>query len=152
MKKLIWTCAALLILGLLVLGLTLPRDSAAYHFREFESIKANFNAYRPSLSDRIRGIDDNQGKWDFHLQRLVELGTVHYERFVFTEVPYTKEASKRIWLSANSDFPDAVMVTAPYHDTDAPGYGVDPYVLEVWDVPGEMKRWSSFVEAQNRKQ
>lgn len=35
--------------------------------------------------------------------------------------------------------------------SNAPGYGVDPYVLEVWAVPGEMKRWSSFVEAQNRQ-
>ena len=96
-----------------------------------------------------RGIGGSQEKWDFHLKSLVALDAVQHERFVFTEVPYTKEASRHIWQSANSNFPNAVMFTASYYDTNAPGYGVAPYVLEVWDVPEEMKRWSSFVEQRN---
>ena len=150
MKKLIGTVVAFIGLCGLTLALLLQRDSAAYHFREFERVRANFNGYRPSLSDRVKGIADNQRKWDYHLQRLVALGAVQHEQFVFTKVPYTKEASQHIWLLANSNFPQAIMLSAPYHDTNSPGYGVAPYVLEVWDLPGEIERWSLFVEEQNR--
>jgi hypothetical protein len=150
MKKLIWVSAAFLILGLLAFGLVLSRDSAAYHFSEFESIKTNFNDYRPSLYDRLTGIRDNQSKWDYHLQKLVEIGAVQHKRFVFTEVPYTREASKHIWRAANSNFPNAVMFTGTYYDTNATGYGRDPYVLAIWDVPSEMARWSSFFETNNQ--
>jgi hypothetical protein len=126
-------------------------DPVAYHFREFERIKASPNTYQPSLADRIKGIQDNQSKWDFHLQKLVELGAVQHERFVFTEVPYTRDASRRIWRSAYSNFPNAVMFSASYHNTNAAGYGAETYVLEVWDLPEEIGRWSAFVETHNRR-
>ena len=48
-------------------------------------------------------------------------------------------------------FSNAVMFTAPYHNTNAAGYGVAQYVLEVWDVPEEMDRWFSFFEEHNRR-
>jgi hypothetical protein len=138
---------------ILVLIVLLPSgNSGGYHLREFENIKTNFNNYRPSVIDRIKGIRDSQGKWDFHLRRLEELGVAQHKTFVFTEVPYTKEASKRIWGSANSNFPNAIMFSASYYGTNAPGYGVDPYVLKVWDSPSEMKRWVSFFETNNHRQ
>lgn len=138
--------------GFVALICAVSSDPVAYHFREFESIKTNLNTFQPSLADRIKGIQDNQSKWDFHLQKLVELGAVQHKRFVLTEVPYTQDASRRIWRSANSNFPNAVMFSASYHNTNAAGYGAEPYVLEVWDLPEEMGRWTAFVEAQNRKE
>ena len=152
MKRLILISAVVMSLVLFGLGLALSIDPVSYHFREFENIRTNFNAYRPSFSDRLKGIGNNQEKWEYHLESLVEHGAVRYERFVLTNVLYTHDAGERIWLSASSNFPNAIMVTAPYYATNAAGYGVDPYVLEVWDVPGEMQRWSAFVEAQNRKE
>ena len=133
MKKVAWIAGSALVLLLaLVLALALAHGNAAnYHFGEFASIRTNFNSYRPSISDWLRGIRDNQDKWDFHLQSLEQLGAVKHKRFVFTEVPYTREASKRIWRSASSNFPNTVMFTACYYDTNAPGYGVAPFVLEV---------------------
>ena len=153
MKAVAWIAGILMIaLILIAVVFVQPSNSADYHLREFESIKTNFNSYRPSLVDRIRGIENNQEKWNYHLQTLVALGAVQHERFVFTEVPYTREASRLIWQSANSNFPNATMFTAKYYDTNAPEYGVAPYVLEVWDVPDEMKRWGSFVEQRNARQ
>ena len=153
MKALAWIVGiSLIALVLIAVMFVQPSNSADYHLREFESIKTNFNNYRPSVTDRIQGIGNNQEKWDYHLQSLVTLGAVQHERFVFTDVPYTREASRHIWQSANSNFPNAVMFTAKYYDTNAAEYGVAPYVLEVWDIPGEMKRWGSFVEQRDVKQ
>lgn len=150
MKKSVWTLIA--VAGFVALVCAVSRDPVAYHFGEFERIKMNPNTYQPSLADRIKGIQDNQSKWDFHLLKLVELGAVQHKRFVLTEVPYTQEASRRIWRSANSNFPNAVMFSASYHNTNASSYGVEPYVLEVWDVPEEIERWAAFVERYNRKE
>lgn len=152
MKAVAWISGVSLIAVVIIAVVLLqPSNSADYHFKEFAGIKTNFNSYRPSVVDRIRGIGNNQEKWDYHLQSLVALGAVQHERFVFTDVPYTREASRHIWQSANSNFPNAVMFTAKYYDTNAQEYGVEPYVLEVWDVPGEMKRWGSFVEQMSVK-
>ncbi len=129
-----------------------PRPNAAdYHFREFDQVKTNFNNFRPSISDLSKGIRSNQDKWDYHLESLVKLGAVVHHRFVFTEVPYTKEAARHIYRAAVSNFPTAVMFSAKDHQPNAPGYGVTPYVLEVWDVPEQMRRWTNFLEANNRR-
>lgn len=129
----------------------LRSDPADYHFKEFAKIRANFNDYRPSVLDQLKGIRSNQDKWDFHLNSLEELGAVQHVRFVFTEVPYTREASKHLWSSVVTNFPDAVMFTAPSYYTNAPGYGVEPYVLNVWDFPHRMEAWSNFVHTNNRR-
>jgi hypothetical protein len=42
------------------------------------------------------------------------------------------------------------MFTATYYDTNAAGYGVRPYVLEVWDFPTNIPRWSSFFQTNNK--
>ena len=147
MKNVAWILGSVLVL--VFITMILVNDFRSYHLREFESVKTNFNDYRPSIFDRMKGIRDNKSKWDFHLRRLEELGVVECRTFVFTEVPYTREASKRIWQLANSNFPNAIMFTASWYDTNAPGYGVTPYVLKVWDSPGEMQRWSAFFEANN---
>ena len=136
---------------LVLIALISTRNPGEYHLRQFENIKTNFNTYSPTVLDRVRGIRNNEDKWNFHLRRLEELGVIQHKRFVFTEVPYTMEASKRIWRSAVTNFPNAIMFTASYYDTNAPGYGVDPYVLNVWDTPSEMPRWSSFFETNNRR-
>jgi hypothetical protein len=153
MKAVAWI-SAVSVIALVIIAVVFlqPSNSAGYHLREFYNIRTNYNSYRPSVVDRLRGIGKNHEKWDYHLQSLVALGAVQHERFVFTDVPYTREARRHIWQSANSNFPNAVMFTANYYDTNAPEYGVAPYVLEVWDVPGEMKRWGSFVEQRNVKQ
>lgn len=149
MKKAVWTLIA--VAGFVALICAVSPDPVTYHFGEFERFKMNPNTYQPSLADRIKGIRDNQSKWDFHLLKLVELGAVQHKRFVFTEVAYTREASRRIWRSAYFNFPNAVMFSAPYHHTNASGYGAEPYVLEVWDLPEEMARWTAFVETHNRR-
>ena len=149
MKKIAWILGCGLIVALAAALVTgSPRD---YHLREFENIKTNFNSYRPSLSDRFQGIRDNQGKWVFHLRRLEELGVVQHQIFVFTQVPYTRDARKRISGLANSNSPKAVWWSTTYKESNAPGYGVDPYSFEVWDFPGEMERWTNFFEANNHR-
>jgi hypothetical protein len=150
MKKSLSIGGVLLLFALITWALVARHDPSAHHFREFADLQTNYNAYRPSWSDRLKGIDGAQAKWDFHLRRLMELGAVRHEEFVFSEIPYTRESSKRLWLAVHSNFPRAVMVTAPHRDTNSAGYGVEPYVLKVWDVPGEMPRWSSFFETHNR--
>lgn len=144
------------ILGGCLLTLTAliwPRPSAvAYHFREFDRVKTNYNNFRPSISDLSKGIRSNQDKWDFHLENLVKLGAVVHQRFVFTEVPYTKEAAGLIFRAAVSNFPAAVMFSAKDFQPNAPGYGVTPYVLEVWDTPEQMDRWTNFFKANRYKQ
>lgn len=147
MKKL---CLATgLVLAIAVAALIATSKPGEYHLREFQSIKTNFNTYHPSIVDRLRGIQDNEAKWEYHLHKLEELGVVEHTNFVFTSVPYTKASSRRIWRAAYSNFPDAVMFTAQYYDTNAPGYGVRPYVLEVWDFPTNMPRWLSFFQTNN---
>jgi hypothetical protein len=150
MKKLAWMLGAAVILVLIALILT--RNPGEYHLRQFENIKTNFNNHSPTVLDRVRGIRDNQEKWDFHLRRLEELGVVEHRRFVFSEVPYTAEAARRIWRSAVTNFPNAIMFTAAHHDTNALSYGVEPYVLNVWDRPEATRQWTSFFEANNRRQ
>lgn len=127
-------------------------SAAAYHLREFERVKTNFNNFLPSISDRSKGIRSNQDKWDFHLENLVRLGAVLHREFIFTEVPYTKEAARLIYRAALSNFPSAVMFSAKDIQPNAPGYGVTPYILEVWDVPEQMDRWTNFFEANRHKQ
>ncbi len=124
-------------------------NSGAYHLREFEKVKTNFNNYVPTLFDRCKGIWNNQGKWNYHLGKLEQLGIVQHQIFTFTNVPYTKESSRRIWRSAYSNFSNAVMCRSDWYDTNNPGYGVKPYVLEVWDFPTQMPRWSAFFETNN---
>lgn len=148
MKRIAWWICGFVALVILV-ALALPDNSVNYHRSEFERIKTTYNDYRPSLADQIRGLGENKAKYEFHLQKLMKLGAVKHDQFVFTHVPYTKENSKRIWLAAHSNFPNAVMFTAPYHATNAPSYGVAPCVLNVWDVPSEMERWSNFVQIEN---
>ena len=145
--------ALVIVVALLVaFGAVLAIDhSSDYHLGEFERIKTNFNTYRPSFADRLRGIENNQGKWDSHLLRLEAIGAIQRKTFVFTEVPYTRENSSRIWRAAMARFTNAVMVTASYYDTNAPGYGVTPYVLNVWDFPEQMPRWSAFFETNNHR-
>jgi len=140
-------------LGLLLVltALILTTKPGAYHLREFERIKTNVNNYRPSLSDRLKGIRDNKAKWDYHLRKLEELGVVQHQTFVFTNVPYTLESSRLIFGSASSNFPKAVMFSARYYDTNDLAYGVNPYVMEVWDFPSNMFRWSSFVQTMNHR-
>jgi hypothetical protein len=150
MKKGVWIFG--IVVFLVLVAAVSNRDSEGYHLRQFENIKTNFNSYRPSLLDRIRGIRNNQDKWDYHLRRLEELGAIQHKRFVFSEVPYTKEASRRIWKSAVTNFPNAIMFTASYYETNTPSYGVDPYVLNVWDRPDAISQWTSFFEANNRRQ
>ena len=93
----------------------------------------------------------NQEESECPLNKLAALGAVEHHRFVFSQVPYPAEASRRIWHAANSNFPDVVNLTAPFYNANAPGYGKNPCVLKVWDVPGEMARWSTFFEAQNHR-
>jgi hypothetical protein len=133
---------------LLIAGVT-SINSTGYHLREFENVKTNFNNYRPTIWDRMRGIHDNQGKWDFHLRRLEELGAVQHKTFVFTEVPYTSQSSRQIWLSAYSNFPKAVMFTAKHYGTNDASYGVNPYVLGVWDFRRDMPHWLLFFQTNN---
>lgn len=147
MKKIGLAIGLLLVLALA--ALVMASKPGEYHLREFESLKTNFNTYRPSLSDRLKGITDNQTKWDYHLRKLQQLGVVEHTNFVFTSVPYTQESSKRIFRSAYSNFPAAVMFSAKYYATNDAGYGVRPYVLEVWDFPTNMQRWGSFAQANN---
>ena len=147
MKKVGFVVGLILVLAL---GALIPGSKPGdYHLRQFESLKTNLNSYQPSLSDSLRGIKDNQAKWDYHLRKLQELGVVHHTNFVFASVPYTQESSKRIFRAAYSNFPAAVMFSAKYYDTNDPGYGVRPYVLEVWDFHSNMQRWASFVQANN---
>ena len=140
------------LLILLSIILLMPDRSGRYHLREFEKIKANFNTYRPSIADRVMGIQDNMSKYRFHLRKLLELRVVEHKEFVFTRVPYTREASIRIWTSATDSFPDPVMLTATYYAPNAPGYGVMPYVLDVWDFPSNMQAWASFYATNNVEQ
>jgi len=129
--------------------LTWTGSPGAYHLRQFESLKTNFNGYAYSLSDRLRGIKDNEDKWDYHLRRLQELGVVDHTNFVFSSVPYTQESGRRIFRAACSNFPTAVMFTAKYLSTNDPAYGVRPYALEVWDFPSNIQHWVSFFQTNN---
>jgi hypothetical protein len=138
--------ALILALGALV-STNKPGD---YHLREFEHIKTNFNNYRPSIYDRLKGISNNKAKWDYHLRKLEELGAVEHRTLVFTNVFYTVESSRRIWGAACSNFPGAVMFSARHYATNDADYGVRPYVLEVWDFSTNMHRWCSFFETSNR--
>ena len=147
MKKL--GIAVGLLLVLVLAALMSASKPGVYHLRQFESLKANFNSYQPSLSDRLRGINDTKAKWDYHLRKLQELGVVDHTNFLFTSVPYTQESSKRIFRAACSNFPAAVMFSAKYYATNDPGYGVRPYVLEVWDFPSNIQHWTTFVQANN---
>ena len=116
MKKVAWILGLVLILVIATLvSINRPGD---YHLREFGTIKTNFNSYRPSFSDRLKGIRDNRAKWDYHLGKLEVLGVVQHRSFVFTNVPYTRESSKRIWGAAYSNFPMAVMFTAKHYATN----------------------------------
>jgi hypothetical protein len=147
MKKLslIFGLALILAIG----ALMATHRAGDYHLREFRNIKTNFNTYRPSILDRLEGIRGNETKWNYHLRKLEELGVVEHTNFVFTDVPYTEVSSKRIWRAANSNFPASVMFSAKYYATNDVGYGVNPYVLEVWDFPTNTQRWSSFFQANN---
>jgi len=140
---LVWVLALCLLFG--------TKNPARYHLREFENIKTNYNHYRPTIMDRVRGIRHSEDKWDYHLRSLEKLGVVRRRKFVFAEVPYTHEASKRIWTSAASNFPSVVMISARYLPTNAPGYGVLPYELEVWDYPSDMERWDVFFQSHNHR-
>lgn len=143
-----------IILGLVVLvtiaGLIWTSSRAEYHLRQFEYLKTNFNNYRPSLSDRFRGIRDSQGKWDYHLRSLERLGVVVHTNLVFTHVPYTQASSRRIFRAACSNFPSAVMFTGVYWASNDPAYGIRPYAMEVWDFPTNIQRWVSFFHANNQ--
>jgi hypothetical protein len=148
MKKVAVILGCGLVLGLVALiARSKPGD---YHLCEFESIKTNFNSYRPSLFDRLKGIRSNQAKWDYHLRRLRELGVVDHTNFVFTSVPFTHESSRRVFQAACSNFPTAVMLSATYYAITDPAYGVRPYALQVWDFPSNSQRWVSFFQANNR--
>ena len=147
MKKVIGLVCLVGLLPLLVVIST--RNPGDYHLREFEAVKTNFNDYRLSLSDRLVGIHDNASKWDYHLEKLEELGTVKHQTFVFSNVPFTRETSRRIWRAANSNFPAAVMVKAKSYGTNDSRYGVQPFMLEVWDFPSNTLRWSSFFRTNN---
>ena len=125
------------------------RMAGNYHLGEFQKLKTNFNNYSPTMLDRLRGIRDNQAKYNFHLRSLEELGVVQHQSFVFTNVAYSRESSKRIFRSANSNFPNAVMFLAKYYGTNQAGYGDKPYVMEVWDFPREMPHWVSFFQTNN---
>lgn len=139
-----------LALALTIAALIWTSSPADYHLRQFEYLKTNFNNYRPSLSDRFKGIKDNQGKWDYHLRSLERLGAVVHTNLVFTRVPYTQDSSRRIFRGACSNFPSAVMFTAAYYATNDPAYGVRPYALEVWDFPSKIQHWVSFFQENNQ--
>jgi protein involved in ribonucleotide reduction len=163
MNKWLVICPLVVITSLAVVvalgGFNNRRYLAAYHLREFEHIKTNFNNYKPSISEQMMGVGDNKAKWDYHLGKLEELGVVAHQIFVFTNRPYTKESVRQIWRSANSNFPNAVMFTAKYYDTNFtapwPGWNLDlsvwegSIILEVWDFPSNMPRWGSFYWTNN---
>jgi hypothetical protein len=129
-----------------------PRNSPQYHLGELRAVQKRFNSYSPALVDRIRGIRDNQEKWDFHLNHLIKMGAVERKELVFTQVPYTAESSRRLWQLAMSEFPEVVDLRAEYLSTNAPGYGVKPYRMEVFDVPQRMRQWDRFLEANNQRE
>jgi len=147
MKRGVFAIGLFMILA--VCALVLTCSPGEHHLREFDSLKANFNTYHPSLSDRLRGIRDRETKWDYHLRKLEQLGVVEHTNLVFSSVPYTQDSSKHLYRMACSNFPAAVMFSATYYDTNDPRYGVRPYALEVWDFPTNMQRWSAFVRANN---
>ena len=146
-KKIIGLVCLVGILPLLVVIST--RNPGDYHLREFEAVKTNFNDYTLTIADRFSGIHDSGSKWDYHLAKLEELGTVKHQTFIFSNVPFTRESSRRIWRAANSGFPTAVMLTAKSYATNDSRYGVKPFMLEVWDFPSNTLRWSSFFQTNN---
>src|SRR5689334_21311612 len=117
---------------LLTLGILTGKGNRGgdYHLKQFASLQTNFNTFNPSLLDRLRGIKDNQGKWNYHLRKLEQAGVAVHTNFVFTGVPYTVESSRRIWTAACSNFPSAIMFTATHYATNDPAYGVRPYAIE----------------------
>ncbi len=126
------------------------RDSSRYDLREIELLKTNFNNYQPSIWDRLRGIQNNEAKYEYHLRELEKLGLLVHTNFVFSNVPYTWESDKHIWRAACSNFPSAVDFSSKYYDTNNPAYGVRPCALEVWDFRTNMQRWSDFWRTNNR--
>ena len=140
------------VLVVIVLAALISRsDRGAYHLREFENVRTNFNNYQPSLPDRLRGITNNEAKWKYHLRQLEALGVVIHTNLVFTMVPYTGESSRRLFRSAYSNFPAAVIFSGKYYASNAPEYNVRPYALEVWDFPTNMRRWSLFLQSENHQ-
>ena len=148
-----------------IVALLLSRgDSIDHHLAELRTlqaelstysrspVRAGFNSYRPSLLDRFRGIQNNEQKLNFHLNRLIGMGAVERRELVFTEVPHTAESSQRLWRLAITSFPEVVDIRAEYLSTNAPGYGVKPYRMEVFDVPQRMRQWDRFLEANNQRQ
>lgn len=148
-KRWWWIGAAVLVVALALLLWGMRSDPAEYHLRKFRRVSANMNDYHPSVFDLLSGIRSNVDKWDFHLQKLEELGAVEHRVLVFTEVPFTKQANRRIWKVAESDFSDAVMFTANWYGTNDSAYGVVPFTMEVWDAPERMDRWEAFLEQHN---
>lgn len=145
-----WAIGLVCLIGILLILVVLSaRNPGAYHLREFEAVKTNFNGYAITIFDRFAGIHDSGGKWDYHLNKLEELRVIKHQIFVFTNVPYNREASRRLWQAANSSFPKAVTLKANYFATNDSRYGVQPYTLEVWDFPSNTLRWSFFYRTNN---
>ncbi len=118
-------------------GWQMQRASAQRFSKERRSIIDGVVVY--SLDDALARSDANK-RYEYHRQRLVELGRVAERQYTFKHVQTpTPESSHFTHLLSSGPCPNSIDFESPYPDKP------EPMQLTVWCHPADAKAWDDFV-------